>query len=109
MRKTNNGVWLCLTALALSLGCAGSLAVPKAAEDEDAPVSYGEATAPPKPTSKAAAKAAPPPAKKAVERPQAGQKRGRGSAQSVETPVTGQGRPAPKKPPEQAARSTRKK
>ncbi len=108
MRKTNNGVWLCLTALALSLGCAGSLAVPKAAEDEDAPVSYGEATAPPKPTSKAAAKAAPPPAKKAVERPQAGQ-RTAAAAPKASRPPTGSKVVAPKQPPAQVGGSTRKK
>ena len=110
MQKTDSRVVLCLTAAALSLCCAGSLAVPKAAEHEDAPVSYGEAAAPPKPTNTAAAKPAAPTGKQAVERPQAGKSPGAAAPKASKRPTLGKGKvAAPKKPPGQAAGSTRKK
>lgn len=108
MQKTNNRVLPGLAAAALCLFCAGSLAVPKAAENEDAPVSYGEAAAPPKPTNKAATKAAAPPAKKAVGRPQAEKKPGAVVPKASRLPTAGKVA-APKKPPAQAGGSTRKK
>ena len=108
MQETDSRVVLCLTAAALSLCCAGSLAVPKAAEHEDAPVSYGEAAAPPKPTNKAAAKTAAPTGRQAVERPQAGKSAGAAAPKASKRPTLGKVA-APKKPPEQAAGSTRKK
>ena len=108
MQETDSRVVLCLTAAALSLCCAGSLAVPKAAEHEDAPVSYGEAAAPPRPTNKAAAKTAVPTGRQAVVRPQAGMSAGAAAPKASKRPTLGKVA-APKKPPEQAARSTRKK
>ena len=108
MQKTDSRVLLCLTAAALSLCCAGSLAVPKAAEHEDAPVSYGEAAAPPKPTNKAAAKPTAPTGRQAVERPQAGKSPGAAAPKASKRPTLSKVA-APTKPPGQAAGSTRKK
>jgi len=62
-----------LLAAALSLSAALSMAVPKAAEDAEAAVTFGEAAAPPKPTartaSQAVAKAPKPPIAGAAKKP----------------------------------------
>lgn len=60
MRSVFNKLLHGLVAAGLSLGCAMALAVPKAAETPDGPVSFGEVGVHPKPGGK---KAAPPAAK----------------------------------------------
>ncbi len=55
MRSMFNNLLHGLVGAGLSLGCATALAVPKAAETLDAPVSFGEAGSRPKPTAKKAA------------------------------------------------------
>ena len=55
MRKTTHRLLRYLLALGLSLSCAAILAVPRAAEHEDAEVTFGGAVgAPPKPAAKLA-------------------------------------------------------
>ncbi|MBP9804015.1 MAG: hypothetical protein KBE22_03785 [Candidatus Accumulibacter sp.] len=55
MKEIINALLRYLVAVSLCLSCAAALAVPKAAENEDEAVTFGEAGSPPKPTAKHAA------------------------------------------------------
>lgn len=65
MRRQFDILLRALLATALALSCATTQAVPKAAEHPDAPVSFGEAGAPPKPTATSKRSSAAAPASKA--------------------------------------------
>ncbi len=75
MRKTINSLLHYFLAVCLCMSCAAALAIPKAAEQEDDVVTFGEAGAPPRPTAKhpapPAAKAPKPVEAKVAKRPQA--------------------------------------
>ena len=98
MRKTTHRLLRYLLALGLSLSCAAILAVPRAAEHEDAEVTFGGAVgAPPKPA-----------AKLATQPPNKGNK---AAGQSVATEAgqpTGKKRSGSAKPARAASSSTSK-
>ncbi|HRF10887.1 MAG: hypothetical protein ABTS16_20660 [Candidatus Accumulibacter phosphatis] len=75
MRNTINSLLHYFLAVGLCISCTAALAVPKAAEQEEDVVTFGEAGAPPKPTAKhsapPAAKAPKPVEAKVAKRPEA--------------------------------------
>lgn len=92
MRKKVSTPWRCLAAAGLSLCCAAGLAVPKAAEHEDAPVSFGEAAPPPKPTSKTTSKLATPAATQTAARSPAARKPNSAATRAAQPQATAKAR-----------------
>ncbi len=83
MKEIINTLLRYLVAISLCLSCAAALAVPKAAENEDEAVTFGEAGSPPKPTAKhAAPTVAKHPGAKSTTRP-AGKQAGHAAARNT--------------------------
>ena len=105
MRKSIYRLLHCFLVVGLSVSCAATLAVPKAAEHEDGEVTFGEAVgAPPKPAAKLAtqpvSKAAGQPVAKGAGKP-SGKKSGSAKPARVAAASTAR-TPAPTKPAEKA-------